>query len=490
MEASEVTSLRQSFIFNSAYQVLIILIPLITVPYVARVLGAHNIGIYVFYYNIAYYFSLFAMLGIKNYGVRCVAKVRDDKRALSKVFWELYVFQFAAAVIMTALYSVYIVLFVRGNQLVAVISVLYVLASAIDVSWFFFGLEEFRTTALRGMSIRVLTFVSIFVFVKSADDLWKYVLILAVGAFLSPSVLLFLLKNRVSFIRPSFYGVIQHFMPNFLLFLPTVAVSIYTSMNQILLGTMSDMSQVGYYSNSQKIITIPYSLITALGTVMIARMSYLRVAGSREQSQRYVRYSLSFACMLSCAMAFGVGAIAPTFIPIFLGAGYGVCVPLTIAIAPSILFMAWNNVLRTQILIPSGRDKGFVMMTVIGAVVNLALNLALIGNMKAMGAVIASDAAELVVAVYITYLLRSEISTAKCLKDNIVYVFIGFLMLGAVRLVAKMFESIILSLIAQVIVGVLVFVVLSAVYLRRYNKPLYMTYIKQIPGLSKVFHVG
>jgi O-antigen/teichoic acid export membrane protein len=170
---------KKNFIYNFIYQILILILPLITVPYVSRVLGADGVGTYSYTYSIAYYFMIIAMLGLNNYGNRRIAKVRDNKEDLSKEFWSIYKLQLITSSIMIILYFLYVSLFATKYKLIAFIQILYVASSMLDINWFFFGIEKFKLTITRNTIIKVFSLILIFIFVKNENDLWKYTTILS-----------------------------------------------------------------------------------------------------------------------------------------------------------------------------------------------------------------------------------------------------------------------------------------------------------------------
>ena len=166
-------SIKENFIYNLIYQILLIILPLITTPYISRVLGSEGVGTYTYTYTVANYFMLAAMLGVKNYGNRSVAAIRDDKQSLSKTFWEIYGLQFLCSAIALGAYFFYVLLFEREYRVIALIQGIYVFSGLLDVSWLFFGTERFKTTVMRNIAIRLINLVCVFVFVRTRADLWK-----------------------------------------------------------------------------------------------------------------------------------------------------------------------------------------------------------------------------------------------------------------------------------------------------------------------------
>ena len=312
-------SVTKNFLYNVTYQLLLIILPLITTPYISRVLGSGGMGTYTYTYTIANYFMLAAMLGVKNYGNRSTAAVRDSRQLLSRTFWEIYGLQFLCSAVVLAFYLIYILAFVRENRLIALIQGIYVLSGLLDISWLFFGVEQFRITVTRNIVIRLINLACIFLLVKDRGDLWIYTLIMTLGIALSQGYLWLYIRRIVDWYRPKLRDLRRHVLPELILFVPIIAVSLYTMMDKVMLGAMSTMNQVGFYEGASKILNIPLGVITALGTVMLPRMSNLAAKRKVRESEKYIYNSMIFAMFLASGMMFGIAGIAEDFVPLFLG---------------------------------------------------------------------------------------------------------------------------------------------------------------------------
>ncbi len=452
------------------YQILLIILPLITTPYISRVLGSEGLGTYTYTYTIANYFVLAAMLGVKNYGNRSVAAVRDDRKLLSRTFWEIYGLQLLCSLTATAAYVVYVSAFVREYQLIAALQGIYVLSGLMDISWLFFGAEQFRVTVMRNIAIRLINLACIFLFVKSRGDLWLYTLIMTLGMVFSQGYLWMYVKRLVDWRRPKLRDLGMHMIPELILFVPIIAVSLYTMMDKVMLGAMSTMRQVGIYEGAYRILSIPTGVITALGTVMLPRMSNLAAKGKVKESERYIYNSMQFAMFLASGMMFGIAGIAEDFVPLFLGEKYHSCVLLIRVMAPTVPFIAWANVIRTQYLIPNHKDKSYIISVMLGAAVNLVVNALLIPRMQALGAVIGTVCAEGSVCISQTVMVRSKLKIARYLKDTGMYFVFGIVMFLVIQAVHGLKCETVLSLAVEIIAGGGVYVVLSGTYFLLANR--------------------
>lgn len=420
-------SIKANFIYSTAYQLMIIVLPLITTPYISRVLGKDGIGTYAYSYSIANYFALFILLGLNNYGNRTIARVRDDKNILKRTFWSIYSMQLLCGILICIAYMTYIVLIAKDKQ-IAWIFFLYVLSVVLDINWLFSGLEKFKLISLRNTYIKLLSTVAIFVLVKEASDVWKYCLLLACAAMASQVImwpnamkLVGLAKITVADIRP-------HIKPNLILFLTVLATSLFKIMDKIMLGLITTKEQVGLYESSERVIIVPIALITSLGMVMLPYVSNVVANGGNEKSIEIIKKSMKIALFSSSATCFGIMGISNEFVPVFYGSGYELCVTLFAILLPSCIFLAFANVVRTQYLLPNGMDKEYIVSAFIGAGINIVINLLLIPKTGAIGAAWGTLFAEAGVCCFQSYAVRKGLPIKELILDGLPFVISGLFM--------------------------------------------------------------
>lgn len=455
------SNIKKNFLYNSMYQILALLLPLITTPYISRVLGAEGIGEYAYHFSVAKYFVLFAMLGLNNYGNRTIASVRDDEDKLSKTFSSIYVMQITFAVTVFIAYIGYVL--ISGSGSMAYVLCFYVLSSVMDINWFFFGIEQFKLTVIRNTFIKLISVACIFVFVKTKSDVYVYGLIMALSFFCSQLAVWPFVRKYTHFTKPSIQDVFLHVKPNLLLFVPVIAVSLYKSMDKIMLGMMTNLTEVGYYQNSEKIIDIPESLIMALGTVMLPRMSNLIANNKKEEGTRYIYYSILFAAFLSSSLGFGIAGISREFVPWFFGQGFNPCITIFSILAPSTVFIALANVIRTQYLIPTHKDKIYISSVFIGATINLLLNAILIPYFYAAGAAIGTLAAEGAVCIYQYYKVRNDANFLQPVVRSIPLLFSGFLMFLLLRSFELPFNNLLVCILMKILIGAIVYLLSASI---------------------------
>lgn len=480
---NEDNSLKKNIAYNIIYQLIIVLLPLITSPYVSRALGAEMSGIYSFTYSIVYYFMMFGRLGIVNYGNRCVARVRDDKQKLSKTFWSLYIFQFIASIIVIILYITYIFTIEKNNTLILLIHLTVLVSNMLDITWFFFGIEDFKLALSRNILVRIITFVAILIFVKKPQDLWIYTFIMGGSTLIGQIIVWPFLKNRINFVRPTSKEVLVHLKPNLILFIPSIAISVFQIMDKIMLGYITKVSEVGYYEYAEKIISIPKAVITALGTAMLPRMSNLFAKKEEEKSKIYIRNTMFYVSIISSALSFGLMSVANVFAPVYWGKEFTASGMLIVVLAPSIIFSVIGNVIRTQYLIPKSRDKEYVISLVMGAIVNFIGNIILIPKYGAIGASINTVLAEIVMTGIQLFVVRNEINLKEFLNDGISFYIIGLCMFLILTYISKFMSISIISLIILIILGIIIYITFSVIYILISNN----FYCKKIKNIIKEF---
>lgn len=458
-------SIKKNFTYNIAYQILILIIPLITAPYISRVIGAEGQGIYSYTYSIAQYFVLFAMLGLNNYGNRTIARVRDDKEKLSKEFWSIYGLQTITTTIMLILYVFYILFFDNSYKMYNTIQLVYVFSTMFDINWFFFGMEKFKLTVIRNTIIKILSACSIFIIVKSKEDLILYMLIMVGTSLISQLSLWTFLKKYIFFVKPTWNSIKKHIKPNAILFVPVIAVSIYKMMDKIMLGNLSNISNVGYYENAEKIVNIPNSIITALGTVMLPRMSNLVANGKNTKIREYIDKSMEFILFLSIPITLGLIAIGKNFAPLFFGESFAKTGEIIQYLAITLIFISWANVIRTQYLIPNGKDKPYIISVFLGAVVNFIINSLLIPKYDAIGAAIGTIFAEMVVMLYQTYTVRKELNIKKYFKYFLKFLASALVMYIIIIQLERIIENKYILIFTQIVFGATIYFAINYKYI-------------------------
>ena len=451
-------SIAKNYTYNVIYQIVSVIIPFITVPYVSRVLGAEGIGVNAYTGSIVQYFALFGSLGIGLYAGRSVAYKRDDKEQLSKTFWSIFILQAALCSIAFILYVLFVLLFIEKYKLIQIIQSLSLLSIAVDISWLFVGIEDFKKLILRSIFFRILGVVSIFMFINAPSDLWKYIVISTVSIFLGQIVMWAYLKNIVNKVTVKFEDVVIHLKPSLQLFIPQIAIQVYLVVNRTMLGVMSSTQEVGLYENADKIIKISLATITAIGGVMLPRISNSFARGDNEKINYYLYTIFNFVSYLAIPFMFGIIGVSGQFVPWFLGSEFAKCSILLMILSPIVIAIAWSNVMGMQYMIPTGRTNQFTISVVVGAVINLALNLVLIRNFHSIGTAISTVLAEIAVTATQMYYLRYTLKFSTLYPNMVKYLFSSLIMFIPVMLIGDFFEAIPKTSVFQVITGAVTYI--------------------------------
>lgn len=459
-------NLKKNFIYQTAYQILATALPLITSPYISRVIGASGLGVYSYTSSIATYFMLFAMLGVNNYGSRSIALVSHDRKERSEVFCEIYTLQLILTAVATSVYILYVVVFPVQNRIIALIQAIGIINCFLDINWLYFGLEKIKITVTRNIVVKLFTIVCIFAFIHDSKDLWIYTLIMTSSTLVSEIVLLVNLKENVDFVKVELKAVFKHLKPNFLLYIPILALSIYHYMDKTMLGILSTYEQTGYYYNVDKVINIPMGVINGMGTVMLPRASVLVKEGGGKKMISLFKKSFELVFFLSSAIVFGILAISNEFTTWFFGKEYYPCIALLNVLTIVVFFKSISQTVRTQYLIPSMKNKEYIVAIGSGAVINFIINYILILQIGAMGTVIGTVISEAFVCVWHLWDTRKDLPVAKLLLPNTFYVLAGLVMYIVVRLfvlnVAINNQTV--QVVSETLVGACVYLTLCLLY--------------------------
>lgn len=449
--------------YNIAYQILAMCLPLITAPYVSRVLGAEGVGKYSYSSSIAIYFVYLGMLGVLNYGNRSIAKVRDNYEIRCKTFSSIYYLQVVIASVAVFFYIIYVIFFSGDIRALSWIQLIYVFSALLDISWLFFGLEEFKLTAQRQMVLRIITLILIFTIVKDSGDLNKYATIMCGSNCLNAAILWLFLPGKVKFYKVRIKDVFTHFKPCVILFVPLVAMSVFGVMDKIMIGKLVSYNAAGWYENADKIVSMSSSIFASFNAVLMPKISNLLSKNDKPSAMRYFGISMELVSFLSIGICFGMIAVAQEFVPVFYGDGYEPTIVLMKGLAVGVPFLGWAQIYRVLYLVPAGKDKIYLKSTVYGAIINFILNLALISIMGAVGAVWATVISQIAIVFFQAIQVRDEINFLQYGKSIILYYVVGIIMLIVVRVVASHLHCNLRNLCVEVFIGGVVYILGSFV---------------------------
>lgn len=462
-------SITNNFLLQFLYRILIYLAPLIVSPYLTRVVGNKGLGVYQYSYTIAYYFVLLSMLGIEKYGQRVIATSISDSTRLRKNFWSLYCLHFCISLLSMFLFILFVALFVKEDRAIFYLQTLYVASAVFDITWFFQGIEDFRSVVIRNTLIKLFEGIAIFTLVKSSSDLWLYTLIVSISWLLGQLAIMPQAVRIVKPIRFTRKECLIHIKPMLVLSIAVIAVSLYTIFDKTLLGLMTTKENVAYYEYSNKIINIPKMVIAVIGTVLFPRACKLAYEDDVIGLKKYMNYSVIVTAMIGFASFWGLMAMANNIAILYYGNDFAICGSVIMALAPNILIIEFGGILRAQYLIPKEKDKEYTICICINATINLILSISLIPLCGIYGAIIGTTAAELFGLIYQMRLSKEVIRWRDLFKESVPFCIIGFIMFAILKMIDAISPMSIVTLLLQLVVGTVVFLALSLMYLLRFR---------------------
>lgn len=456
-------SLKKNFLYNAIYQIFMILLPIITVPYVSRVLGPSGVGLYSYTGSYAQYFVLVGMIGVSLYGNRQVAYNKNNKEKLSKEFWNIYGLQFLTTLISFSSYIVIFVIINSSNKIMYLVQSIVVLTTIFDISWFFIGYEDMKSVVFRNTIVKIIGVLSIFIFVRKPEDVIKYAFIMVMSNFIGQIIMWFNIKDKVYKYKPNIKESIKHLKPALSLFISQLAIQIYTLLDKTMLGFMTGVYEVGLYENSQKTIKLSLTLITSLGVVMLPRMSALHSQGKKDEFNKLIYKAFSFVNFMVFPMVLGLIAISNTFSLWFYGESFnGIGFLLKIG-SMLMIFIGWSNILGIQVMLPMKKERQFTISVTIGAIVNFILNLFLIKEFQANGTTLASVIAEFSVTATQAYFLKELIDIKSIFKSIIKPLIGSIIMFIALIFIIPMFRIGVFWTLIEVAIGGIIYLVVMYV---------------------------
>ncbi len=456
-------SVKANYLFNLINSASQLLFPLITFPYASRIMMADGIGQVNFFQSIISYISLFTCLGIPMYAIREVAKVRDNPEKMTRITVEILLLH---AFLTLLGYMAVAVICLTVTKVQTDIPLFLLLSAtifftAIGCEWFYQGIEDFKYVAIRGLLVKLLSVVLLFLFVKTKEDILWY------GAY---TVLGVLGGNIFNFIRLRKYlhrdvidfralHPLRHLKPALHVFALNVVISIYLQLNNVLLGFMKDAEAVGYFTAATKIMMITMSISSSLGAVIMPRTSNLIAEGRMDEFRILIQKSYDFVLALAMPLTVGLIFTSPSIILLLSGEGFAPAVLTSQIVASNILMVGLSGVMGIQVLYPLGKINIVILCTLIGAAVNVFFNVLLIPRYGHNGTAVAYMLAEVAVTVSMFLIGRKYIPIQFLKKQHLHYVGGGIVMGGVLYFISLLGLSIISTLITMICVGIMIYII-------------------------------
>jgi O-antigen/teichoic acid export membrane protein len=401
--------MKKNYLFNLLLSVANILFPIISFPYVSKILGPIGVGKVQFITTFASYFALVAALGIPIYGIREIAKYKSSPEKLSKVFSELVIINFITSLFLSVIY-IAIILFLpyfNGDKNLYLWALTLVILGFSSIDWFYAGMEEFKTVAVRSVLVRIVSLVLMFLLIKKDTDYNMYLMILIFIILANNFINIIMLSRRVTFTYKNL-SLQRHLRSLFLIFGTTIATSMYTMLDTVLLGFLSDNKSVGLYSAAVKLSKIAIPIVTSFGVILIPKIAKNLADKNTSEVQSLLNKSFSFIAFFSIPLGFGLAILAPELILAFSSKKF-IDSTFSMQILSVLPFLiGFGNFFGFQILIPAGKDKELLFSVIGGVIIGLLLNFLLVPQLKQLGAAIANVASELVVTFLCMYFVKKH----------------------------------------------------------------------------------
>lgn len=452
-------SVSKNYFYSVFYQIISILTPFITTPYISRVLGAENIGKYSFSLAIVTYFCIFANLGSVTYGQISIAKYRSNREKLNYTFSIIVYSRMVTYLISIIIYVIYI-FFIKQMDLLSFVLTINLFAQLIDLTWFFQGIENFKLIAVRNLIVKLSFIVMIFLFIHNKRDLLLYVVLIQVSEMIPNIFLMFDVRRYVKLINVKLIDILFSIKENFVYFIPTVANVIFSSLDKCMIGWITKSNlQNGYYEQSNKIYTMLLLFITALTTVLLPRLVKLWNNNNIMKIQSIIIKATTYISLILFPIAFGLFSIADSFIPLFLGEGFSECIILVRIFCVMLILTTYNSVISNLCMVARGYQNKLNNLLLVSSFINIIANTILISQFKAVGATIASVISEAFLLGLILYFNRNIISFDMIFLKIVKYIFFAFIMSIFVFFIGTFTcISILTKVILQIIIGGIIYV--------------------------------
>lgn len=411
---------KLNYFYNTAYQIIVIITPLITSPYIARIFGATIYGNVSYSNSVLSIFNLFAAYGIITFGQKQIAKYQDEKAILREVFWHIVYLKLLLTVMSILVFSVFYIFFSNPSYKVYyIVSSLVFFGTFTDISWFFMGLERFSYTFWRNFVVRLFFISMVFIVIHQKDDVFKYISLMYVGNILG-NLTLWVSALKIAGIpqKINISKIKSFFLEATWLFLPTIAITVYLTIDQVILGYLTDKKEVGYFVQADSIVRILITLVTSLGTVLMPRITNLLKNDEQGKVDVIIKKSYDFMMYISIPITIIIMFVGTRFVLFFYGKSFYNTGAVLMIEALTIPVVALSNVIGIQYLVPLNRTKEFSISTFYGAISNLIILPILVIMIKSIGAAVALLITEFVVTGVQLYFVRKTIDIRKFLKQS------------------------------------------------------------------------
>ena len=445
-------SLKLNAFFNVVRNVLRLIFPLITFPYVSRVLMPEGIGKVNFANSIVMYFYTIASLGIGSYGIREAAKIRNDRLSLAKFTKEMLSINMVSTLVSYILLAASLV-FVKkfeSYRILIIVNSSSIILNTIGFEWLYSALEEYGYITLRSIIFQIISLALTFILVRNSDDVVNYALVSVISNVGSNVCNLIHARRYLDLKTKVKLEIKKHLKPIFLLFFSSIAITVFSILDTSMVGFIKDDVEVGYYTSASKIIRMIRDLFPAISTVMFARVSYYVGTKETQKIKEVTGQIFNLFYALSIPICMGFILLMKSILLLMCGSEFLPAVAVGQVMAPLVILSSISGYLSGAILISFGREKIYMYVEVGAALLDIVLNFAFIPKYGALGAGIATLITELVMFIVFHISVKNEISGVKIKKALVQYIISSVIMALVVYMEIKYLP---LSPILQILLG-------------------------------------
>lgn len=437
--------------------------PLVSSAYVSRILLPEGVGKVAYAQNIASYFITIAGLGVASYGVREIGKSQKNKRQYSKTVVELLIITSISTFICSLIYYGMVrsfPYFVSNRPLYYAVGIQLILTAA-NVDWFYQGMEEYGYITARSLIIKILTLAGIFVFVKSKNDLVQYALLSSIALAGNNIINVLHLKKYLVKFDINKIELKQHIKPLLVLLSTGFAIELYTKLDTTTLGVFTSESCVGYYNYATKITSIVVNLAASVSTILLPRFSLYREQNRFDQLKKTIENAQSVILFIAIPSAIGIIIMAKDIIFFLFGEAFIPAATTVQILAVLVIIKSIGNLYGVQVLVAFGKEKTLFYTTVLGAISNVLMNIALIPVFQQNGAAIASVLSELAVCIYQYIAAHRQINTEFDKLDLYKIIIATTVMAVIVHIIAYIVSNTFIAIVSSCLVGVGVYFIVT-----------------------------
>ena len=463
--------------YNILNQIVSFIVPLILSPYVARVLSAELIGDYSYALANSSYFVLIEALGFSLYGMLKVSANRADKKYISTLFKEIMIAKFFLMVTCIIVYTISFVWISSDNKILCAIMIMNIISTVIDSTWFLMGMEDFKTTALRNIAVRLVNIVLIIILVKSEKDFLIYAIIMQLSNVISYIVVFPTVKKYIISSKVSFKNILKHTIKSLIYFVPGIVNTIFTSADKTVLGAFANSYEVGVYEQASKICSLCGSVINSISNVVMPRVTYLNHNASNEKSKKFMFKTLHYASVVAIVVTVGIICISDEFVPLFFGLGYEKSAVLLKILAFNVLMSILANYIGQQCLISNDKQNQYNIAISVGAILNVILNLFMVERLQSVGVSVASVVSSGALFLVVLIFSREIISLKNIIQMDWKAIISAIIMFVTIYWLS--FDNLFITLVVKVVVGAAVYITILAILREEIIQEVFSNIIRQ-----------